>query len=135
MGQRLGDRIQRTMRLLATSTPQHRHRVKILFYGQSITEQEWSREVARDLRARFPHADLVIENRAIGGFSSQVLVNTAEHDLYAFYPDLLIFQVYGANQQYEEIIANVRRRTTAEVLMQKDHLTAWPQPRGNSPIR
>ena len=32
-----GSRISRTMRLLATSTPEHKHRVRILFYGQSIT--------------------------------------------------------------------------------------------------
>jgi lysophospholipase L1-like esterase len=122
----LGVGIQRTMTHLATSTPEKRNKVRILFYGQSITEQKWSKAVADDLRARFPHADLEIENRAIGGFSSQLLVRPAEHDLYPFYPDLLIFHVYGANPQYEEIIRNVRSRTTAEVLMQRDHLTKWP---------
>ena len=84
------------MRLLATSTPQKRNTVRILFYGQSITEQRWWQAVADDLRTRFPHANLVIENRALGGFASQMLVKTAETDLYPFYPDLLIFQVYGA---------------------------------------
>ena len=122
----LGLGIQRTMTLLATSTPEHRHHVKILFYGQSITEQEWSKHVAADLRRRFPYADLEIENRAIGGFASQLLIRPAEHDLYPFYPDLLIFHVYGANQQYEQIIHSVRSRTTAEVMMQNDHLTKWP---------
>ncbi len=120
----LGRGIQRTMTLLATSTPAHRNHVRILFYGQSITEQEWSRRVADDLRRRFPHADLKIENRAIGGFASQLLIRPAEHDLYPFYPDLVIFHVYGANDKYEEIIRNVRTRTTAEVLMQKDHVAA-----------
>ena len=43
-----GAKIQRTMMLLATSTPQHRHRVRILFYGQSITKQDWWLEVAND---------------------------------------------------------------------------------------
>ena len=33
-------------------------------YGQSITKQEWSQQVAQDLRTRFPYADLTIENRA-----------------------------------------------------------------------
>jgi hypothetical protein len=65
-----GRNIQRTMRLLATSTPQCRHTVRILFYGQSITEQSWSKLVSADLRRHFPHADLVIENRATGGHSS-----------------------------------------------------------------
>src|SRR4051812_20756588 len=61
-----GRGVQRTMRLLAESTPEHRNTVRILFYGQSITEQGWSKIVADDLRARFPSADLVIENRALG---------------------------------------------------------------------
>jgi hypothetical protein len=124
--QELGMHIQRTMTLLATSTPEHRNKVRILFYGQSITEQEWSKQVADDLRQRFPNADLQIENRAIGGFAAQLLIRPAEHDLYPFYPDLLIFHVYGSNKEYEQIIRNVRSRTTAEVLMQKDHLTRLP---------
>jgi hypothetical protein len=121
---KLGVGIQRTMAKLAASTPEHRNTVRVLFYGQSITEQTWSNAVADDLRKRFPHANLVIENRAIGGFASQLLVRPAEHDLYPFYPDLLIFHVYGANNTYEEIIKNVRSRTTAEVLMQTDHVSA-----------
>ena len=119
----LGKNIQRTMRLLATSTPEHRNTVRILFYGQSITEQKWSQIVADDLRARFPNADLVIENRALGGFASQMLVKTAETDLYPFQPDLLIFHVYGAHDKYEDIIRRTRERTTAEILQQNDHVT------------
>ena len=122
----MGLHVQRTMTLLATSTPEHRNQVRILFYGQSITEQEWSRQVADDFRRRFPNADLEIQNRAIGGFASQLLIRPAEHDLYPFYPDLLIFHVYGANQEYEQIIRSTRTRTAAEVLMQKDHATSWP---------
>jgi hypothetical protein len=36
-----GRNVQRTMRLLATSTPERRNTVRVLFYGQSITEQGW----------------------------------------------------------------------------------------------
>lgn len=118
-----GRNIQRTMRLLATSTPEHRNTVRILFYGQSITEQKWSKQVADDLRSRFPNANLIIENRALAGFASQMLVKTAETDLYPFQPDLLIFHVYGAHDKYEEIIRRVRERTTAEILQQNDHVT------------
>lgn len=118
---RLGQNIQRTMTLLATSTPQHRNTVKVLFYGQSITEGSWWKAVADDLRRRFPNANLIIENRALGGFSSQLLVRTAESDLYSFYPDLMIFHVYGAHDDYERIIERTRERTTAEVLIQTDH--------------
>jgi len=118
-----GRNIQRTMRLLATSTPEHRNTVRILFYGQSITEQNWAKLVADDLRQRFPHANLIIENRALAGFASQMLVKTAETDLYPFQPDLLIFHVYGAHDKYEDIIRRTRERTTAEILMQNDHVT------------
>lgn len=122
----LGMGVQRTLTLLATSTPQKRNRVRILFYGQSITEQDWWKRVVEDLRRRFPHADIEAENRAIGGFPAQRLIRPAEHDLYPFYPDLLIFHVYGSDKEYEEIIRQTRTRTAAEVLMQKDHLTRWP---------
>ena len=121
-----GAGIQRTMTLLATSTPEHRHPVRILFYGQSITKQDWWLEVAKDLKKRFPYADLTIENRAIGGFDSSLLIRPAEHDLYPFYPDLLIFHVYGDEQKYESIIANIRRRTTSEIALHSDHVTWLP---------
>ncbi|HEY9609920.1 SGNH/GDSL hydrolase family protein [Allocoleopsis sp.] len=123
---KFGAGIQRTMTLLATSTPQHRHSVRILFYGQSITKQDWWLEVVRDLKQRFPYADLQIENRAIGGFAAPLLIRPAEHDLYPFYPDLLIFHVYGPEPEYESIIANVRRRTTSEIAFHSDHVTWLP---------
>ena len=118
-----GRNLQRAMRLLANSTPEKRNTVRVLFYGQSITEQHWWKTVADDLRKRFPHADLVVENRAIGGHSSQLLVKTAEADLYPFFPDLLIFHVYGAHDKYEDIIRRVRERTTADILQANDHLS------------
>lgn len=121
-----GAGVQRTMTLLATSTPQKRNPVRILFYGQSITEQDWWKRVAEDLRRRFPHADLTIENKAVGGFASQILSRLAEHDIPAFYPDLVIFHVYGDHLKYEEILKLIRTRTTAEILMQRDHVTKWP---------
>jgi hypothetical protein len=117
-----GRNIQCTMRLLAMSSPEHCNTVRILFYGQSITEQNWAKMVEDDLRRRFPRANLIIENRALGGFASQMLVKTAETDLYPFQPDLLIFHVYGAHDKYEDIIRRTRERTTAEILMQTDHV-------------
>lgn len=118
-----GTGLARSMKLLATSTAAQRNTVRVLFYGQSITEQAWWRAVADDLRLRFPHANLVIENRAIGGFAAQLLVRMAETDLYPFHPDLLIFHVYGSHLEYENIIRRVRERTTADILMQTDHIT------------
>lgn len=119
-----GRNLQRTLRLMAESTPQKRNTVRILVYGQSISQQDWWKEVHADLRRRFPHADLVMENRAIGGFASNVLRRPAEHDLYPFYPDLVIFHVYGGEPDYEALITEIRNRTTAEVLLVNDHLSS-----------
>ena len=118
-----GAHIQRTMSLLASSTAERRNRVRILFYGQSITGQDWWKEVADDLRARYPHADLDIQNRAIGGFAAPSLLHTAEYDLYPFYPDLLIFHVYagGRLDLLEAIVRRTRQRTAAEILLWTHH--------------
>ena len=118
-----GAYIQRTMKLLAESTPEQRNAVRVLFYGQSITAQAWWSEIAEDLRSRFPHADLRIENRAIGGFTAPDLIATAEYDLYPFYPDLLIFHVYGGGQmdRWEDIVRQARIRTAAEILIWTHH--------------
>lgn len=118
-----GRGIQRTMTLLETSRPKHRNTVRILFYGQSITEQDWSRQVAEWLRAKYPNANLIIENRAIGGHSTQLLWRTSEADLYPFQPDLMILSVLGSHIDYETIIRNVLQKTVAEVLVQTDHIT------------
>jgi len=117
----LGRGIQRTMRRLEESTPDHRNTVRVLFYGQSITEQAWSKAVEQELRKRYPNANLIVENRAIGGFASNLLVMTSESDLYPFYPDLLIFYDYGRHDRYEDMIRRTRERTTAEILLQTDH--------------
>ena len=117
-----GQNIQRAMALMDSGTQQKPNTVRVLFYGQSITEGDWWKAVASDLKERFPNANFVIENRALGGFSSQRLVHTAEADLYSFYPDLLIFHVYGAHDDYEKIIQRTRARTTADILIQNDHL-------------
>lgn len=122
----LGQRIQRTMKLLATSTAEHRHTVKVLFYGQSITAQEWSGLIVADLKRRYPNADIVWENRAIGGTTAEYLVNHAETDLYPFSPDLVAFAVYGGEKgELERIFQGIRERTTAEIITKTDHL-AWP---------
>ncbi len=119
-----GAHVQRTMTLLATSTPTHRNHVRILVYGQSISEGKWWTEVERDLRQRFPNADLEMVNRALGGHASNYLVREMETDLMPYYPDLVIFHVYGGHTCYEQIISRIRSRTTAELLMTTDHLGA-----------
>jgi len=99
-----GKHFQRNMTLMATSTPQKRNTVRILFYGQSIVGQHWHTMVAEDLKKCLPHIDFVIENKAIGGFSSQLLVRTMYYDVLPFYPDLLVFHVYGTHDKFENTI-------------------------------
>jgi hypothetical protein len=117
-----GRGVQRFMRRLEESTAQHKNTVRVLFYGQSITEQKWATMVGDDLRRRYPNVNFIIENRAIGGFASDRLVLTSESDLYPFYPDLLIFYDYGRHDRYEDMIRRTRERTTSEILLQTDHL-------------
>lgn len=117
------ENLRRSLTLLNESTPENRRTVRVLFYGQSITEQAWWQGVAQYLRATYPNANLILSNLAIGGHASQLLVKTAEADLYPFQPDLLIFHVYGSHIEYENIIRRVRERTCADILMQTDHIT------------
>jgi hypothetical protein len=107
-----GSRIQRTMKLLATSTPQQRNRVKILFYGQSIIAQNWWKAIVAELRAQYPYADIVAENPSIGGFMSDRLKDTMYGDCYPACADLIVFHDYMTDPaSMEEMFANMRRRT------------------------
>ena len=120
------------MSALATSTPEKKSPLRILFYGQSITAQPWSAVIGERLRKAYPDADLNIENRAIGGFEADRLMKTARQDLYPFYPDLVIFQVYGGgNGELESILSDIRRKTTAEIMISTHHVShdgnAWVQ--------
>ena len=110
------------MTLLAQSTPQHRSTVRLLFYGQSSVESPWWPIVVEDLKCRFPSVNFVIENRALGGFASQRLVKTSEADLYPFQPDLMIFNVAGADNTYEDIIRRTTERTVADVLILNEYV-------------
>lgn len=116
--------IQRTMTRIAQSTPQNPATVRFQFYGQSITAQAWTGLVGQDLTQRFPSVKFTFHNPAIGGFTSPALIRTADHDLYPWYPDILVFHVYGPVDKYEEIIRNVRARTTAEIVLWTSHLSA-----------
>lgn len=129
--EKLGIGVQRTMSLLAGSTAEKKNTVKILYYGQSGMETGWCEMLTEMLRLRFPHANLITENRALGGFSSQRLVHTTETDLYPFYPDLMIFSVLGADGDYEDIIRRTRERTTAEILIISDYVRRPDQMEGD----
>jgi hypothetical protein len=123
-----GSGIQRTMWLLENSTEERPNHVSILFYGQSIIQGMNYESVINSLRERYPHAIIEYENRAIGGFQAPNLLRVAVHDLYPFYPDLMIFHVYGGEEtgEMEEIIRNTRMKTTSEIMLLTHHY-AWEQ--------
>jgi hypothetical protein len=121
----LGKYCSRTLSLLNSSTPGHRKEVKILVYGQSISEQEWWLEVKRSVKERFPDADLIMENKAIGGFSTQYLFKTVEMDVSSFYPDLVLLHIYGNSADYEKVLKTIRSRTTSEIAIMTDHYIGY----------
>ena len=120
--------IQRTMHLLATSTPEKQNTVNILVYGQSLSAQDWWLEVRDYLQKKYPHANLNMQNKAIGGFSAQILIRTVERDMLEYYPDLVIFHVFGSDVKYEEVLQKMRSLTSTEVLI-------WNDPQNKVPKR
>ena len=88
-------KLARTLEIIRTSTPANHKVLKVLFYGQSITRSGWHNAVVAHWHEKYPNTVFVVENRALGGFASQWLVRTTEQDISAFYPDLIIFHVYG----------------------------------------
>jgi len=69
-----------------------------------------------------------MENKAIGGFASQILCKTVKMDESTFYPDLMLLHIYGSHTAYDSVLHIIRSRTAAEVALQTDHFTgenAW----------
>ncbi len=123
-----GARIARTMHLLSTSTADRPNKVKILFFGQSITRQNHSRRIIEaKLRARYPHAQLEVLNTAIGGYGSDKSLMVMKHTVIPYQPDLIVFHVYdsGPETAYEDIIKTIRTRTTAELITVTHHLDTY----------
>jgi hypothetical protein len=119
----LGLNTSRTLNLLHNSTSQNRNTVRILIYGQSISEQEWWLEVKKSVISRFPEANIIMENKAIGGFASQLLYKTVEMDVSSFYPDLVLLHDYGDNRYYDSVLYTIRSRTASEIAIMTDHYT------------
>ena len=118
-----GQYTSRTISLLHQSTDKRRNTVKILVYGQSISEQEWWFEVKKSVISRFPCANVIMENKAIGGFAAQLLYKTVEMDVSSFYPDLVLLHDYGDNRYYDTVLYTIRSRTAAEITIMTDHYT------------
>lgn len=111
---------------LANHPAAHEPPIRVLFYGQSIIDQWWSR-LADLLRRRFPDRPWLFENRALGGHAAPFLLKTAGADVYRFQPDLLVFHDYDAGrwESYAAFIHRVRERTCADILIAGNHLAGW----------
>lgn len=113
---------------LATQPTGNEPPIRVLFYGQSIVDQWWSR-FAQAVRARYPTRPWIFENRSLGGHTARFLLKTAEADVYPFQPDLLVFHDYeepgSRYASYGEFVDRVRQRTCADILMVGNHVAAW----------
>jgi hypothetical protein len=114
--------LKRTLTLLTSSGPDHRTPVRILFYGQSITLQEWWLHVAEYLRKTYPYADFTIENRAVSNMLANSLARLAYADVIPFQPDLIILHTYGEESAMEILLQTLRTITTTDILLMGDHI-------------
>ena len=89
--------------------------VRILVYGQSISEQTWWSKTKTWLQQQYPSSKLVMEEHARGGCASQCLIghapwsdgkqyNRLVEDVFEWKPDLVIFHVYGDHVDYGYIM-------------------------------
>lgn len=119
----LGKLMPRTMHLLASSTPENRKKVKIAIYGQSLSDgnNTWWKTLQDALKTAYPNADIEVNCLGIGGCSSDGLWYATMSDIITYYPDLVIFHVFGSHTYYETIVRFIRGCTTAEMLIQTDH--------------
>lgn len=131
----VGYDIQRTMYLLETSTTEKPNTVKIAFYGQSLIDpnNKWPNKLIDYLKEKYPTANIVWNNLAVGGFSAPSLRRMVEDDMKAFYPDLTIFMDYGEYSAYADILRYIRTYTVSEVMFVDDHFTGGEVDANNLP--
>ncbi|MDY0169217.1 MAG: SGNH/GDSL hydrolase family protein [Thermoguttaceae bacterium] len=117
-----GAHLGRIVTLLETGG-QTKRPVRILFYGQSITAQEWVWFLVRRLRELYPETDIQAENWAIGGWQIHKLNRTVKHDILRARPDLVVLHAYGGSSwDWEGILQKIRRETTAEIMVRTAHV-------------
>jgi len=120
-----GYHIARTMYLLETSTAQKPNTVRIAVTGQSISDGNnvWVPNLISWLRGKYPTANIVFQNFAIGGFATQTLYKRVPNDMASFFPDLVILYDYGDHTLYDRMVKYIRQTIGAEVMMQTEHYT------------
>ncbi len=124
----------RSLSIMHSATAAHPRVLKILFYGQSISSPKWTDQAMVKLRNAYPNVAFDVQNLALGGWDSQLLERAALRDVTEFYPDLLVFHVYGDHRAYEQIIQIIRSHTASDVIVQTDHVVAPVEPLCNEGV-
>ena len=79
--------IAKTMYLLETSTVAKPNTVRIAVTGQSISDSNnvWVPNLITWLRGKYPTANIIFQNFAIGGFATQTLYKRVPNDMASFF--------------------------------------------------
>ena len=121
----VGYNITRTMELLESSTAEHPNTVKIAFYGQSLIDPNnaWPKMLTDYLQEKYPTANVIMDNLAVGGFTAAYLKKMVRDDMGVSYPDLVVYMDYGEYQDYSEVLRYIRANTVSEFMFIDDHFT------------
>jgi len=120
--------LARSLAIINSATPAHPRVLKILFYGQSISTPKWTDQAMAALRGKYPNVAFDVRNLALGGWAAPILERAVNRDIDEFYPDLIVFHVYGDKNAYERIIRAFRTRTAADIIVQTDHVVDPVEP-------
>lgn len=120
--------LARSIAIIRSATPGRPRVLNILFYGQSISTPRWTDQAMASLRAKYPDVRFTYRNLAIGGWNAALLERAVARDMAEAYPDLVVFHVYGDHHAYERIIRSIRAATTADIVIQTDHVVSPVEP-------
>jgi hypothetical protein len=102
-----------------------RDEVRILVFGQSISEQAWWWQTRDWLREIYPDGNLVMEEHASGGCAAQCLIgreawsldgsryNRLPEAVFSWRPQLVIFHAYGDDVDYSYIAKGLKHGCSA----------------------
>lgn len=109
--------MQRTLALLAKSSPENRNPVRLLFYGQPFQGGSWWTNLVVHLQESYPNAEILAENRCVDLHNTDQLVRLAESAIFPFRPDLLVLCTIGDHHETRRLVQMVRERSSADVLL------------------
>lgn len=123
-------RLQRTVTLLNSGTPNFKPTFRLMFYGNSHVTRAWCAQLANDLKSAYPNVHFVVTNKALVAFDSARLIHSAVADVGAWQPDLLILTSYGSfgdpelgeRNDFIPFYQRLRALSTSDVLIFPQHI-------------